>query len=156
MEINYQTILIILLLFLIFNKNSNCENFAHCSSHSSKNKKYISKLNKVKEIKNFNPPKNILYINTLPEPYYTCNLTGYNNKAVNTVNKPKDIQDSENCALYCAHKDCGSAMNYYKRNKDLIHKKCKNVHYLKGGIKDLLKDNRFQMSDKKNCNTKFT
>jgi hypothetical protein len=46
-------------------------------------------------------------------------------------------------------------MKYYNENKDLLHKKCKNVHYLKGGAKDLLKDDRFKMCDKKKCDHKI-
>ncbi len=138
MEINFINLLIILFLLIIFRKNN--------SYH---------KLNKIKDLNNFSPPNKILYINTLPKSYHVCNLTHDENGKAITVNYTKDINESDHCALYCAHKDCGSAMNYYNEHKDLIHQKCKNVHYLKGGAKDLLKDNRFKISDKKNCDNKI-
>ena len=145
MKLNFKTILIICLLFSIF-KKKNYEMYGHSNSHS---------LKKIYNINEFEPPNNIVYINTLPEPYYVCNLKGFNDKTVKTINKPENIIKSDNCALYCAHKECGSAMNYYKKNKNLLHNKCDNVYYLKGGAKDLLKDNRFKMNNKDNCDHKI-
>jgi hypothetical protein len=113
------------------------------------------KLNKVKDLNEFKPPNNILYINTLPKPYHGCNLIKDENGNALTINKFSEIFPSEHCALYCAHKDCGSAMRFYNKNKNEIHLNCKNIYYIKGGAKDLLKDNRFEMQDKEACDHKI-
>lgn len=155
-ELSLETILLLVILFMVMNKT--VETFGHCPSHN-KSQTSTHKLNKIIDLSTFNPPTNVNYVNTL-NGYNECNLTKVNNLDVNTYNDAESIpSDSEHCAMYCAHSGCNSAMNFYnkKENKKIIHDKCSNVHYIKGGAKDMLKDERkrFQMVDASKCSEKL-
>ena len=104
----------------------------------------------IENTNNFSVHENTVFINSITN---SCNITAVNNKATVTHNTMKTVRPGSDCALYCAHKDCGSALNFYKNNEETMQRKCKSISYLKFGARKLLLDDRFSFKNKELCNT---
>ena len=75
-----------------------------------------------------------LFINAIQK---SCNIVSVNGEASSTVNSIDQVTDSEHCFLYCAHEKCGAALDFYHKHTSGLNKRCKNIHYLKGGVKQM-------------------
>ena len=95
--------------------------------------------NTVTDLQAFQPPAGIVYLNTLTD-LKGCNLTSVRSSPATTENDIADVpNNTEHCALYCAHEKCDSAKKYYQKHRSAIHQKCRNVHYLKPGARGMKK-----------------
>jgi len=102
----------------------------------------------IENVNNLLVHENTVFINSITN---SCNITSVNNKATVTHNTMDTVKMESDCALYCAHKDCGSALNFYDNNKEEMHKKCKTISYLNFGARKLLLDDRFSFKDRETC-----
>ena len=92
--------------------------------------------------------ENTVLINSIDE---YCNVTAVNNVPVVTHNSMDKVEPGKDCALYCAHKDCGSAMHFYNENEMAMHGTCQTISYLKFGARKMLLDDRFSFKDRETC-----
>lgn len=100
-------------------------------------------------LKTFENKKTTL-INTLSK-HQACNVTQFDGKSKKTYNFIENVPKSASCALYCAHDECNSAMNFYDKNKGELERKCGEIHYLKSGVKDMMGDTRFKLQNRNAC-----
>ena len=128
----------------------------HCSGSSSgagntssgkkSSEKKLTVHNSLETFKNLKAT----FINTLSN-HPACNVTQFDGKPKKTYNYIGNVPNSTSCALYCADEECPSAMNYYKKNKSELETKCKKIHYLKSGVKDMMGDMRFKFQNRNAC-----
>ena len=70
--------------------------------------------NTVTDLQAFQPPAGIVYLNTLTD-LKGCNLTSVRSSPATTENDIADVpNNTEHCALYCAHEKCDSAKSITK------------------------------------------
>ena len=116
------------------------------SGSTSSDKKGLTVHESLKTFKN----NKATLINTLSN-HQACNVTQFDGKSKKTYNFIENVPKSASCALYCAHGECNSAMNFYNKNKGDLERKCGAIHYLKSGVKDMMGDARFQLQNRNAC-----
>ena len=102
----------------------------------------------IDDIADFSYGENTIFINSIGD---YCNVTAIYNRPFITHNSMEDVRPGSHCALYCAHKDCGSAMRFYKKNEKALQGACRSISYLKFGARELLLDERYSFKDREKC-----
>ena len=104
----------------------------------------------------WNPTPETVFINTLP--HASCDVVsigdGTEHHNIHTLRNVSDLSvfgRKKHCAVYCAHPACGAAKKAMRDKKKEITEACSTVDYILEGVRGMMLDTRFEISDAEAC-----
>ena len=110
----------------------------------------------VPDLSRWSPTSETLFVNTLP--HASCDVVSVGNDTehhnVQTIRDMSELSllgSKRHCAVYCAHPACGAAKKAMKDRKEELLRYCFTVDYIVEGVRGMMQDERFEITDSDAC-----